>query len=197
MMSNNDLLNLRRKTKLRKPLFLAQDSHKKARVGNKKRWRKPKGLQSKIRLSKKGYRKMPSQGYRAPKAIRGSTREGLFPIVVNTLSQLDKLDKNNIIVLSSSLGTRKKIDILEETKKKGLKVDNIKDIDKFIENIRSERENKKKAKDEKKKLKETKEKKQKKKSDKDLENEVQKESDKEKKEREKREKDKLLTKTEA
>ena len=40
-----DLLKLRKRIKKKKPRFVRQDSHKKPKL--KKKWKKPKGLQSK------------------------------------------------------------------------------------------------------------------------------------------------------
>ena len=53
--------------KKKKPKFIRQDAHKKGRLA--KKWRKPKGLQSKMRLCKKGYRKRISKGYKSPKEV--------------------------------------------------------------------------------------------------------------------------------
>ena len=46
------LLELRRAMKRKKPDFIRQDSHKKAGLGAK--WRKPKGIHSKMRKKHKG-----------------------------------------------------------------------------------------------------------------------------------------------
>ena len=60
--------------KKKKPNFIRQDAHKKKRVGTS--WRRAKGIQSKVRLNKRGYVKSVSQGYRSPKSVRGTTPSG-------------------------------------------------------------------------------------------------------------------------
>ena len=68
-MAEENLLQLRKRIKAKKPNFVRQDSHKQKEV--KKKWRKPKGMQSKMRLKKKGYRKSVSIGYGSPKKVNG------------------------------------------------------------------------------------------------------------------------------
>ena len=89
-MRMKDALTKRNELKARKPAFLAQDTHKKKRI--RQRWKRPRGLQSKVRLHKRGYRRGVSSGWRSPKAARGLSREGLIPVRVENLSQLESLD---------------------------------------------------------------------------------------------------------
>ncbi|MDP4012775.1 MAG: 50S ribosomal protein L32e [Candidatus Nanoarchaeia archaeon] len=124
-------LALRREMKSRKPEFLRQDVRKKISLEDK--WRVPKGSQSKLRRKYKGTRPFPSQGYRSPAKVRGLTREGFKPLVINTILGLKKLDQKAALI-SSSVGARKKIQILEEAKKLGIKILNIKDSESFIKN---------------------------------------------------------------
>lgn len=51
----------------KKPKFIRQDTNRAKKF--KIKWRKPKGMHSKLRLNKKGHQKSPSQGYRAPKKL--------------------------------------------------------------------------------------------------------------------------------
>ena len=62
MMSIKELLELRKQIKNKKPDFIRQDAHKKKKLG--KKWRKARGLHSKIRLKLRGRGKFVSNGYR-------------------------------------------------------------------------------------------------------------------------------------
>ena len=83
------LIILRKAMKAKKPSFIRQDSHKKKRVGLA--WRKPKGLQSKMRLSIKGYRKTANPGYGSPKLVAGLSKEGLVKVNVGCVKDLEKI----------------------------------------------------------------------------------------------------------
>ena len=67
-------LALRAQMKGKKPEFIRQDAHKKPGLGWK--WRRPKGITSKMRLHLKGYRRIVKKGYRSPKDVRGLTKDG-------------------------------------------------------------------------------------------------------------------------
>ena len=84
-----DYLSLRKVIKKKKPKYSRQDSHKKAKLGDK--WRKPKGIQSKMRLHKRGYKRSPEVGFGSPKSVRGLSPEGFEIIHVNSLSDIGKI----------------------------------------------------------------------------------------------------------
>jgi len=176
---------------MKKLKFTRQDAHKKVKLGNK--WRKPKGLHSKMRLSKKGYNKSVSIGYGSPKTTRGLNKSGLRLIIIKSLKEIENIDaKKECIAVAKTIGIRKKVEILKQAVKKSINVVNIKDVNKFLKDVE---EKIKKSKEEKEKLKKKKEIKEKEKSTKKktIEEKVEK-TDEEKKEDEKKEKDKVLTK---
>lgn len=199
------LLEKRKEMKRKKPLFIRKDIYKKARLG--KSWRKPRGLDNKQRLCKRGPAKKISNGYRAPKEVRGLHKSGLMPIVVSNALQLNSLTKEQGVILSAKIGNRKRQMLINEAKKKSLVLLNL-DADKTLEKIQAEL---KKRQELRKKALETDKEKEKKTT---IEEKVKKEgmkeeakksasekeesqlSDEEKKKLEKEEKDKLLTKRE-
>tara|TARA_Y100000310_G_scaffold342571_1_gene446368 strand:- start:1222 stop:1821 length:600 start_codon:yes stop_codon:yes gene_type:complete len=132
-----------------KPRFIRQDTNKTKRL--KKVWRKPKGLHSKIRLNKRGHAKKPSLGYGSPKSIRGGKK---FKLVHN----LNELEDAKSVVISSSVGLKKKVEILKIAQEKKLEILNVKQIDKFLKDVE---EKLKQKKEKKKKVVEKKEKKKK------------------------------------
>ena len=178
---------------MKKLKFTRQDAHKKVKLGNK--WRKPKGLHSKMRLSKKGYNKSVSIGYGSPKSTRGLDKSGLKLIIIKSLKEIENINaKEECIAVAKTIGLRKKVEILKQAVKKSINVVNVKDINKFLKDvddkIKKSKEEKEKLKKEKEVRKKEKEKAGKKKT---IDEKVEK-TDEEKKEEEKKEKDKVLTK---
>ncbi len=179
--------------KKRSKRFVRQDINKKDRLEEK--WHYPKGIHSKLRHRKRGYGLIVKTGYKTPKFIRGRTLDGKLIIIIQNKEQLSTVSEDMIIQLSSTLGKRKRMEILTEIVEKKLpyigdaekEINVIKDLLKQRKELRSQ----KKARKQKAKHAEKKEEKE--------EQEAKKESDKEEKEevekkKEKKEFDKLLTK---
>jgi len=101
----------------------------------KNKWRKPKGLHNKLRLRKGGKGKVVKIGY-------GKKKKGIEIAIINNIKELINAKKD--IIISSSVGLKKKVEILEKAKELKLNVLNVKNIDKFMEKIEKEREDKKK-----------------------------------------------------
>ena len=186
-------LELRKQIKAKKPKFIRHDSHKMSKL--KSSWRRPKGWQNKIRLNKRGYRKAVQKGYGSPKEVSGLHPTGLNIVIVSSLKDLENLTEKDGVMISSTVGAKKKIDIIKTSQEKKLTLLNLKDPAKFIKDIEDRltknkaAKTKKQAEKEKKKEEESK-KKQEKKEIKNLENL----SEDEKKKEQKKEKDKVLTK---
>ncbi|MBI2523401.1 50S ribosomal protein L32e [Candidatus Woesearchaeota archaeon] len=153
-----ELLEIRERIKSKKPNFIRQDIRKKARL--KIKWRKPRGLDSKIRRKLSGRANPVSQGYRSPKNVRGLHKSGLMQSMVRTTKDMDKLNpKENCLMISSSLGTKKRIEIIKKAREKKFEIVNIKspeDYIKKVEEIISSRKKARKESDVKQKAKEVK-----------------------------------------
>jgi len=193
-MKNEKLLEVRKYIKSRKPEFIRQDAHKKPRL-SRSSWRKPKGLHSKIREQRKGRRRLPEQGYRSPIEVRGMHNSGVFPIVVNSFTDIVNLskqfpDKNSVGVIVGSVGKKKKVELIEKILSMKLKILNVKNPEKFVEGIKSQFAARVKEKKEKSA---EKEKKKKDKEDKKKDTIEEKVSDEEKKDAEKKEMDKVVS----
>ncbi len=140
-----DLLALRNKIKKKKPNFLRQDAHKKSKL--KKKWRKPKGVHSKMKLKLKSYRKSASPGYCSPKKVKTLNRSGFKEILVYNISDLDNINKKTeAIKIGSTVGIKKRLEIAKKAKSLGLVIVNIKDIDKFLTRVEEEFSKKKQLK---------------------------------------------------
>lgn len=103
----------------KKPKFHKQGANYLKRI--KKRWRKPRGRDSKLRKREKSKGKVPNVGYRAPRNLRGLHPSGLEEVMIQNIKDLEKIDpKKQAGRVSSSIGKKKKNLILE--KAKGFKI---------------------------------------------------------------------------
>ncbi len=117
------LLRLKEKIKRRRPNFVRQESWRYKRV--KESWRRPKGIDNKMQEKRKGYPRKVGIGYRTPKAIRGLHPSGYELVYVTNPSNLDGVDPElEAIVISSTVGRRKKQAILDKADDLRIKVIN-------------------------------------------------------------------------
>ncbi|MEK6844325.1 MAG: eL32 family ribosomal protein [Nanoarchaeota archaeon] len=108
--------------------FIRQDYMRHLKLGkNRKKlqkWRKPKGMHSKMRQKRKGYPKTVSIGYGTPKEGSGKIK-GLIPMRINNIAELNKIGKENIAVISARIGARKKIDLIKKAEEMKIKILNL------------------------------------------------------------------------
>ncbi|MEK6835636.1 MAG: eL32 family ribosomal protein [Nanoarchaeota archaeon] len=115
-----------------KPDFIRYTSKNLKKLG--KSWRRPRGIHNKVKLKIKGHIKSPSIGYGNKSELKGLYKGQISYKVVSNLSELKNLDTNAVLI-SSKLGLKKKVQLLNEIKKLNVKVLSIKDIDAYIKNI--------------------------------------------------------------
>jgi large subunit ribosomal protein L32e len=188
------LLDKRKSIKRKKPDFVMQNAHMKSRL--EKKWRKPRGIDSKIRLRLKGYLKPVETGYGSPKEIKHLHKSGLMPVLISSLKELENIDnQKQAIVISSKVGKKKKLDIIKKADEKSITILNIKDTKKYADEIIKAIEERKKRREKRQKKKADIKKEKKEKKDDKLAEKIM--SEEEKAEAEKKEKDKILTKKDA
>lgn len=107
--------------------FQRHDAHKQAKL-RRSSYRKPRGLQNKMRLAKRGYRRAISPGFGAP---RSEKRHG---VVVSTLKELSQLDPKGQAAIIGRVGNRRRELLLREAKKRSLTVFNH-DVDETLKRI--------------------------------------------------------------
>lgn len=186
-METEELLELRKKLKKKKPNFVRRGCQKRL----KKKWRRPRGLHSKVRLMFKGKLKKISTGFSSPKQVRSLHRSGLKPVLVSSLKGINKIKKETEgVIIGSSVGLKKRYELVKKLNELKIKILNIKNIGEYLKKVEDEL---KARKDKKKTLKEKKEKKKEEKPKKE-EKLSEKIEEEEKKKEEKKEKDKVLTK---
>lgn len=115
------LLSLRKEIAERRPSFFRQEWFRYKRLG--KKWRKPRGLHSKMRRHYKYRPPVVSIGYRGPKEVRGLHPSGYEEILVYNLSQLEGLDpKKQAIRIGSTVGYKKRMQIESKADQLGIRV---------------------------------------------------------------------------
>ena len=87
---------------------------------NKQKWRRPTGRDNKMRERRKGYPKRVEIGFGREKKLKG-TINGKKLVMVNNLKDLEKIGKNEIIVLGK-IGTKKKMEIVKKAEEKKLEI---------------------------------------------------------------------------
>ncbi len=119
------LIEVRKAVKRRKPNFKIQNSNDPAKrfAG---RWKRPKGLQSKMRERRKGNPKSVEPGYGSPEPVRGTTPDGFFPVVVKNISELANIQEGCGVVISAGVGMLKRAAIAKAAIDKKLKPLNFK-----------------------------------------------------------------------
>jgi len=116
-----------KKVRSKKIEFLRFDWDKYYRIGKQETWRRPRGIDNAVRLELKGYQPKARIGFRTPKDIRGLHPSGLTPVYVTNQKDLEKVAKSKervIVVISSTIGLKKKLELVEKAKQLGLKVAN-------------------------------------------------------------------------
>jgi large subunit ribosomal protein L32e len=122
-------LVLRRRLKSKKPKFRRQESWRYKRVSEV--WRKPDGVDSKMRRKKKGWPKSVEVGYRGPRAARGLHPSGYAEVLIRTVDDVEKVDqKTQAIRIAHAVGSRKRIEITARARERGIRVLNPREAEK-------------------------------------------------------------------
>ena len=105
----------------KKPKFRRQESWRYKRVTD--RWRRPHGVDSKMRKKVKGWPASPTTGYRSPKNTRGLHPSGFVETRIQTVEDLVGIDPEmQAIRIARTVGGRKRVEILALAEEKGIHV---------------------------------------------------------------------------
>ncbi len=132
-MVNTKLVQLRNKMKAKKPNFIRQDANHYKSL--EKKWIKPKGMHSKMRIHLRGHKVSPSPGYSSPREVRGLNRRGYQEVRTINISDLNSYDSETQMVLIGHVGLRKKIELLKYCIEKKYTIANIKNPIEFVKSV--------------------------------------------------------------
>ncbi len=105
----------------KKPKFLRQGARYLKRL--KEVWRRPRGLDSKLRVKEKSKGSLPNVGYRAPKELRGLHPSGLKEVLIQSLKDLERIDKEKEAGrIAAKIGKKKRKMIVERARELGIKI---------------------------------------------------------------------------
>jgi large subunit ribosomal protein L32e len=115
------LFKVRKVQKAKKPSFRRADGHKYKRLDTN--WRRPRGLQGKMRRGIKCKGAVVQAGYGSPAAVKGLHPSGFYDVLVNTVTDLDNINAaTEAVRISAKVGGRKKAMMEAKASELGLKV---------------------------------------------------------------------------
>lgn len=113
--------------------FLRRSHDRYSKLGKRRKkkqvWRKPTGRDNKMREKRRGYPPIVSIGYSSKKEELGKLK-GKNPILVKNIKDLEKIGKEDIVVLAA-LGKKKKLEIAKAAKEKKIDIANL-NPEKFV-----------------------------------------------------------------
>lgn len=118
-------LRVRTRARNKKPAFERPESWRYDKFSLS--WRRPRGLDNKVRRKIKGWPPSPSMGYKGPKATRGLHPSGYREILVSNVKAVSTVDPaTQAIRIAHTVGRKKRALIVAEAEKLNIKVLNIK-----------------------------------------------------------------------
>ncbi|MBT0158724.1 50S ribosomal protein L32e [Candidatus Bathyarchaeota archaeon A05DMB-2] len=118
-------LKARERVKKKKPAFVRSESWRYAKFSES--WRRPRGLDNKMRQKIKGWPPTVSVGYKGPKIARGIHPSGYREVLVHNASEIAQIDpKTQAARIAHTVGMRKRAQIIAEAKKRKVYILNFK-----------------------------------------------------------------------
>ncbi|XHH07560.1 MAG: 50S ribosomal protein L32e [Candidatus Bathyarchaeia archaeon] len=117
-------LRTRARARNKKPAFVRQESWRDAKYSIS--WRRPRGLDNKVRRKILGWPASPSTGYKGPKVARGLHPSGYREVIIYNAESVAAVDPNTqAIRIAHTVGTRKRALIIAEAEKLQIKILNL------------------------------------------------------------------------
>jgi len=118
------LMRIREKKKRNRPEFPRLESWRYKRL-DKDSWRRPKGLDNKVKEKRKGWHKMPSVGYRGPKKVRGLHPSGKEELMIYRETDLLRADpEKHVLRIAGNIGRKRRVEIENQASILGLRIVN-------------------------------------------------------------------------
>ena len=121
------LMRLKKKMSQKRPHFRQFEEWRLVRI--KDHWRKPKGIDNKMRQKRRGWPRTVNSGYRSPKAVRHLHPSGMEEVAVFNVGDLTIVDpETQVARIGGTVGRRKRRFILKEALELGIRILNPGDI---------------------------------------------------------------------
>ncbi len=118
-------LQLRARARNKKPAFVRQESWRDSKFSLS--WRRPRGLDNKVRRKIKGWPASPSTGYKGPKIARGLHPSGYREVIVYNAEAVTTVDPTTqAIRIAHTVGKKKRAVIIAKAKELNIKILNVK-----------------------------------------------------------------------
>ena len=125
-------LRTRKRAKNKKPEFLRQESWRYSKLSES--WRRPRGLDNKMRRKIKGWPPTVSVGYKGPKVARGLHPSGYREVLVHNVKEISGVDpKTQAARIAHTVGKKKRAQILAAARKNKVVILNVKVVKKSAE----------------------------------------------------------------
>jgi large subunit ribosomal protein L32e len=137
--TTQNALKTRARAKHKKPAFVRPESWKYDKFSLS--WRRPRGLDNKVRRKIKGWPPGPSAGYMGPKVARGLHPSGFEEVIVcNVVDVIKVTPETQAARIAHTIGKRKRVLIIAEARKLGIKVLNAKEVKEPVKDEATEEE---------------------------------------------------------
>ncbi len=115
------LLRTRARISKKRPHFKRFESWRFVRI--KDQWRKPRGIDNKMRTEEQGWPKSVKIGYGGPAAVRGLHSSGKEEVMVWNTKDLEKVDpETQVARIGGTVGGRKRETILEKAEELKIRI---------------------------------------------------------------------------
>jgi large subunit ribosomal protein L32e len=117
----NRLMNIKENRRRKRPTFIQFEAWRYKKLKNK--WKKPRGIDNKMRQNRKGWPKSVNVGWGSPKAVRHLHPSGKEEIMVYNSGDLTIIDpETQVGRIGGTIGVRKRLQIIEEAERLGVKL---------------------------------------------------------------------------